>query len=120
VPEIFRSTLFWPESIKKQTKKRRSKEKIPSVATSAQWQAYHTAKATEKFQKLVEMETRKKKRQENAIEKKRIQEEARLQRVLKKEENNAMEKKKTQEKTKLKKEGNMKNQPKTKKKRVSK
>lgn len=81
---MFRSTLFWIS--KKQIKKRQRKEKIPAAATSVQWQAHHHAKANEKCQKIIEIEERKRKRQENAMEKKKAQEKARLERVLKKEE----------------------------------
>lgn len=44
IPSPFKKTLFWPEPSKAVNKVRRSKEKIPSVATSAQWVAYHKKK----------------------------------------------------------------------------
>jgi hypothetical protein len=43
VPTPFKKTLFWPEP-KKVTLKQKPKEKIPSVATSSQWQHYFKSK----------------------------------------------------------------------------
>lgn len=48
IPSPFKKTLFWPEPSKAVNKVRRSKEKIPSVATSAQWVAYHKKKEDKK------------------------------------------------------------------------
>lgn len=42
-----------------EAKKRRSKDKIPSVATSKQWYEYHLSKAIEKNKKRIEIEERK-------------------------------------------------------------
>lgn len=39
----FRNPLFWPE-LKAVSSKRKSKEKLPAVATSLQWQEYFKAK----------------------------------------------------------------------------
>ena len=46
----FKRALFWPENTEK-AGKRRSKEKIPSVVTSKQWQEYHEKKEEAKLQK---------------------------------------------------------------------
>ncbi|CAH0547035.1 unnamed protein product [Brassicogethes aeneus] len=70
VPTPFKQCLFWP--VKKPTKKlkRTTKEKVPSVASSTQWQEYYKKKQEEKDQKEREKEERKRKREENKENKK--------------------------------------------------
>ncbi|KAK9739034.1 hypothetical protein QE152_g9327 [Popillia japonica] len=43
IPSPFKRALFWPD-VKEKTGKRTKKEKLPSVATSKQWQEYHSKK----------------------------------------------------------------------------
>lgn len=44
VPAPFKKSFFWPQKTDEKTK-RKSKEKVPSVATSAAWRDYHIRKA---------------------------------------------------------------------------
>lgn len=50
VPSPFKKCLFWPEA-SASTTKRKSKEKVPTVATSEQWKQYHIMKEEEKKKK---------------------------------------------------------------------
>ncbi|XP_018405554.1 PREDICTED: uncharacterized protein LOC108781930 [Cyphomyrmex costatus] len=70
IPDVFKKTLFWPRTNNSAAKKRAVKVKVPSVATSVAWQEYHRAKETEKSQRLIAVEERKRKRQEMAEKKK--------------------------------------------------
>jgi hypothetical protein len=67
VPTPFKNTLFWPEP-KKVTLKKKPKEKIPSVATSSQWQQYFKSKEEKKRKeeekKVQRQEDRKRKKME--------------------------------------------------------
>ncbi|XP_063907880.1 uncharacterized protein LOC135126021 [Zophobas morio] len=67
VPSPFKQCLFWPATPKKKDGKRKPKEKIPSVATSFQWQEYHKKKNAEKKKKEDEKLERKRKREEKSI-----------------------------------------------------
>lgn len=60
VPTPFKKTLFWPDT----PKSKPAKEKVPSVATSKQWQEYHEKKEEKKIKKQAGIEERKKKREE--------------------------------------------------------
>ncbi|KAJ4437827.1 hypothetical protein ANN_13765 [Periplaneta americana] len=60
--ENFGPVLFWPQPTT--TKKRKNKEKIPSVVTSEAWQKYHMRKEEEKVRKQLEKEERSKARLE--------------------------------------------------------
>lgn len=53
IPSPFKRALFWPEETPN-TKKRKAKEKIPSVVTSAAWQDYHKKKEVQKQRKIEE------------------------------------------------------------------
>lgn len=53
VPSPFKGALFWPENTAS-AKKRKTKEKIPSVVTSAAWQNYHRKKEQKKLQMMEE------------------------------------------------------------------
>lgn len=66
VPTPFKKALFWPDP-KPSTKKRKLKEKIPSVVTSEAWRAYHTKKENEKKKQLEEKEQRKLNRQKKLL-----------------------------------------------------
>lgn len=66
IPSPFKNNLFWPE-IPKLAKKQ--VEKIPSVATSVDWQTYFRKKEDKKIEKEKETEDRKRKRQENKEQK---------------------------------------------------
>ncbi|KAJ8950062.1 hypothetical protein NQ314_008068 [Rhamnusium bicolor] len=68
VPSPFKSSLFWPKPIISD-KPKRSKEKVPSVATSEQWRTYHKKKQGNKENKEREKEERKRKREEAKQEK---------------------------------------------------
>ncbi|KAL0115657.1 hypothetical protein PUN28_010879 [Cardiocondyla obscurior] len=48
VPSLFRKVLFWPSQNKEQIKKRKDKEKLPTVVTSDAWKQYYEAKAEKK------------------------------------------------------------------------
>lgn len=89
VPEIFKEVLCWPKQTKT-PKKRSSKIKIPSVATSAMWQQYHVDKENNKHQQQTEVEERRKQRKEAAEIKKRKIEEMRAQKIIKKTEQAAL------------------------------
>lgn len=62
--------MFWPKNEGKSLK-RKPKEKIPAVATSAAWQEFHREKEIQKNRRQIEIAERKKKRQEVAEQKKR-------------------------------------------------
>jgi len=66
----FKNKLFWPKPVEKRKK---SKEKIPTVATSEEWIQYHQKKEKEKFQKQQEIEERKKKRIEACFGKVKVE-----------------------------------------------
>lgn len=63
VPSRFKSFLFWPEN-KKTENKKKSILKVPSVATSEQWNAYYKNKQEAKYKKEDKKENRKRRRQE--------------------------------------------------------
>lgn len=69
VPTPFKKALFWPDP-KPQTKKRKLKEKIPSVVTSEAWRQYYQKKENEKKKKIEEKEQRKIARQQKFLLKK--------------------------------------------------
>lgn len=71
VPSPFKRALFWPEP-EVSTRKRRSKEKIPSVITSAAWQEYHTRKENEKKKKQEEKEQKARVRAEKKAEREKV------------------------------------------------
>jgi len=75
IPDVFKKAIFWPRKNNLTTKKRATKVKIPSVATSLAWQEYHQAKEMEKYQRQIAIEERKRKRQETAQKKKQEREE---------------------------------------------
>ncbi|XP_011858663.1 PREDICTED: PERQ amino acid-rich with GYF domain-containing protein 2-like [Vollenhovia emeryi] len=81
VPESFKKALFWPLPTEKDDKKRRQKEKIPTVVTSREWQAYHAAKALKKIKKSNDIEERKRNRELASINKKREAEEKKKNRL---------------------------------------
>ncbi|CAK1579786.1 unnamed protein product [Parnassius mnemosyne] len=71
IPSPFKRALFWPTP--KENCKKRKKEKIPSVASSLQWQKYHESKEKKK----TELEEEKKRKAEERKMKKKQNEEAR-------------------------------------------
>lgn len=62
IPSPFKNNLFWPDTPKVAKK---LKEKIPSVATSKEWQEYFRKKENKKLEKEHEIEERKRKRLAN-------------------------------------------------------
>lgn len=62
--------MFWPKNEGKSSK-RKPKEKIPAVATSAAWQEFHREKEIQKNRRQIEIAEKKKKRQEVAEQKKK-------------------------------------------------
>lgn len=64
--------MFWPKNEGKSSK-RKPKEKIPAVATSAAWQEFHREKEIQKNRRQIEIAEKKKKRQEVAEQKKKKQ-----------------------------------------------
>lgn len=70
-------------------KKRKSKQRIPTVATSATWQEFYRAKERAKILREAEVEKRKKQRLEMAENKKRVREEAKIKKAEKKAEKEA-------------------------------
>ena len=66
--------MFWPLE-KKEATKRKTTQKIPSVATSEDWQEYSAQVEAEKLCKQTETEERKRQSQEVAIKKKEKKEE---------------------------------------------
>jgi tRNA A37 N6-isopentenylltransferase MiaA len=71
IPSPFKNNLFWPDTPKAT---RKLKEKIPSVATSKDWQEYHRNKENKKLEKEQEIQERKRKRLEGKEIKKNAQE----------------------------------------------
>lgn len=67
----FKRVLLWPEKISKSMKMEKETEKIPTVATSDEWQAYHFKKEEEKAKKELEKIKRQEKRKP-ALQKKRL------------------------------------------------
>ena len=68
IPKPFAKALFWPEEVRRKKIKRTAK--VPSVATSDEWQNYHRIKDEEKRAKLQEKEERLGKRIQIREEKK--------------------------------------------------
>lgn len=66
IPSPFKRAFVWPEKL---SKKKKKNEKIPTVATSDEWQKYHLMKEEEKLQKQRDIEKRKMKRQEAQLKK---------------------------------------------------
>ncbi|KAK4884058.1 hypothetical protein RN001_000329 [Aquatica leii] len=63
IPSPFKRALFWTLSQdKKKDIKRNAKEKIPAVASSAQWQEYHQKKEAKKQLEILEKEEKKQQR----------------------------------------------------------
>ncbi|KAK5637796.1 hypothetical protein RI129_000024 [Pyrocoelia pectoralis] len=63
IPTPFKRALFWtPSQDKKKDIKRNAKEKIPAVASSAQWQEYHQKKEAKKQLEILEKEEKKQQR----------------------------------------------------------
>jgi len=72
IPSPFKRNFYWPEEVKTKAK-RQLKEKVPSVATSEQWNIYFNKKTTEKAKKEEEKQQRLQKRktaQEERVAKK--------------------------------------------------
>lgn len=67
-PSPFKRALVWPEE-KKSNKKRKIKERVPSVVTSFQWQEYTKTKQEEKEKAAKEKAFRKQQREEKKREK---------------------------------------------------
>ncbi|XP_024884618.1 stress response protein NST1-like, partial [Temnothorax curvispinosus] len=122
VPVPFQKALFWPLPTEKDDKKRRKKEKIPTVVTSQEWQAYHAAKALEKIKKNNDIEERKRNRELASINKKREAEEKKKKdsKLLKKRNVSSKLKKKENAWNEKKKRGKGKEQLKKRKVKVKK
>lgn len=73
VPTPFKTSLFWPKPTASK-KPKRAKDKVPSVATSEQWQSYHRKKQEDKENKEREKEERKRKRVEAKLKKEKEKE----------------------------------------------
>jgi len=75
VSSPFKKALLWPEKTPKNMKKKKI-EKIPTAATSDEWQAYHLKKEEEKARKELE---RVKKAEEQSAKKIIIEEKKKKQ-----------------------------------------
>lgn len=62
--------MFWPKNEGKSSK-RKPKEKIPAVATSAAWQEFHREKEIQKNRRQIEIAEKKKKVKKSLNRKKR-------------------------------------------------
>lgn len=70
-PSPFKNSLFWPAtSTNSKSQKRKSKEKVPAVATSGEWRQYFSKKEKVKADKIKRIEQNKRKREEIAGKKK--------------------------------------------------
>lgn len=85
IPVPFKNTLFWPAAFSNK-KKRRPMEKVPSVVSSEQWQAFYKLKEQKKREKEAAVEERKRKRAEISLQKQNEKEEKKRIRVLAAEE----------------------------------
>lgn len=94
IPEPFKDALFWPDPKKDTNTKRKTKVKMPSVATSQKWRQLHE----EKMRKKKEEEEAKEQRKLIRLNEKKIKQE-KIESAKKKAE----EKKKNAEKEKIKK-----------------
>ena len=65
IPSPFKRTLFWPQ--KASTPNKRSKQKVPSVATSEEWKKYLAKKREKKDHIEKEKEERRNEREEKKI-----------------------------------------------------
>lgn len=86
IPDIFKNSIFWPCKNNSATRKRVSKVKVPSVATSSAWQENYRTKENEKNQRRIEFEKRKKQRQETAEKKRQEAEEKKRKKALQRTE----------------------------------
>lgn len=75
IPSPFKRALFWPEP---ETKKRRTKERIPSAITGEAWRSYVMKKENEKKQKEEQKQKRIKERKEKQLLKMKIAEEKKI------------------------------------------
>ncbi|XP_071653661.1 uncharacterized protein [Temnothorax longispinosus] len=107
IPSVFKNTLFWPEDRKKVTKKKKTTEKLPSVATSDQWLLLASQKEEEKLKMLQEKEERRMNREKiqeqkqvTQLEKQKLQEEKKKQQEEKKKEQEEIKKQQQEEKKK--------------------
>lgn len=72
IPSPFKKSLFWPES-NPSIPKRRIREKVPSVASSKQWQDYYKKKEDTKNKELAKKEKNKEERKRRQLEKEKLQ-----------------------------------------------
>ena len=86
IPPTFRKNYYWPEKVKTKSK-RKPKEKVPSVATSEEWNLYYNTKSIEKAQKEEEQRQKAQKRksaqEERAAKKVAIEERIKAREELK-------------------------------------
>lgn len=75
IPTPFKRALFWPEP---ETKKKRTKERMPSAITGEAWRSYVIKKENEKKQKEEQKNKRMKERKEKQLLKKMIAEEKKI------------------------------------------
>lgn len=80
IPSPFKNNLFWPETPKVAVK---IKEKIPSVATSKNWQEYYRKKQNKKLEHEKQVQERKRKRLEMQEMKKNAQTAQKLKKCIK-------------------------------------
>lgn len=97
IPSPFKKALFWPSNIKN-IKKRKAKEKVPTVYTSDKWQEYYIKKEAKKQKIEDEKELKKAERLKNKLLK---EEELKIKKQIKKEK---IEKKKKEKMIKSKKD----------------
>lgn len=82
VPSPFKSSLFWPKP-PTQPPAKRIKEKVPSVATSDQWRAYHKKKQDDKERKEKEKAERRQRKEAAKQEKENKFKETKRKQILK-------------------------------------
>jgi len=81
-PPSFQEALVWPGKATDQKKKRKQKDKVPSVISSLQWKYFNEVKEQEKLKKMSDIEERKNRRKEAANAKKLAAEEKKQKRLL--------------------------------------
>lgn len=82
VPSPFKSTLFWPQA--KEAKKKRNREKLPSVVTSPQMLAYYKRKEAVRQEKEEAIKRRKVEREEKKKKAKELKLNNKLKKKIKK------------------------------------
>jgi len=81
-PPSFQEALVWPGKATDQKKKRKQKDKVPSVISSLQWKYFNEVKEQEKLKKMSDIEERKNRRKEAANAKKLAAEEKKTKEIV--------------------------------------